>query len=69
MVSITTTAVTGRNCGSATDQHHPQMARALDAGGVHRLLGHIAEAGEIEHHRQAGERPPGNDRQRVKAMR
>ena len=46
-------------------QHHPEMSRPLDPGRVERLLGHVADPGEIEDHRQPGERPAADDRQRV----
>ena len=42
-----------------------KMARALDPRRVERLLGHVADPGEIEDHRQPGERPPADDRERV----
>src|ERR1700722_19605158 len=46
-------------------QHHAQMAGALDPRRVERLLRHVADPGEIEDHRQSGERPPAHDRERV----
>jgi hypothetical protein len=41
------------------------MARAFDPCRVERLLGHVANSGEIEDHRQPCERPAAHDRERV----
>src|ERR1700722_6712854 len=46
-------------------QHHAQMPGALDPSRVERLLGHVADPGEIKDHRQSSERPPAHDRERV----
>ena len=42
-----------------------KMPRAFDPCRVERLLGHVANPGEIEDHRQPGERPAADDRERV----
>ncbi len=41
------------------------MSCALDPGRVERLFGNVADPGEVEDHRQPGEGPPADDRQRV----
>src|ERR1700722_14242216 len=46
-------------------KHHAEMARPFDPRRVERLLGHVADPGEIEDHRQSGERPTAHDRERV----